>query len=59
MELGVNLLNHTLERERERDRETERQRERISAKKNMKLDLVLGAYDLNLSTTLPKLDAMP
>ena len=40
-------------------RERERERERVSAKKNMKLDLVLGAYDLNLSTTLLKLDAVP
>ena len=33
-----------------------RERERINVRKSMKLALVLGAYDLNLSTTLAKLD---
>ena len=32
------------------------ERERINVNKSMKLALVLGAYDLNLSTTLTKLD---
>ena len=34
----------------------ERERERISAKNSMKLALVFGLYDLNLSTTLLKLN---
>ena len=32
--------------------------EKISTKKSMKLALVLGAYDLNLLTTLSKLNTM-
>ena len=34
----------------------ERETERVNVNKSMKLALVLGAYDLNLSTTLTKLD---
>ena len=39
---------------KEKERERERERERESTK----LALVLGAYDLNLSTTLSNLDTM-
>ena len=39
-------------------RERERERERVNVKKSVKLALVLGAYDLNLSTTLTKLDTV-
>ena len=33
-----------------------RERERVNVNKSMKLALILGAYDLNFSTTLSKLD---
>ena len=39
-----------------RERERGREGERVSVKKSMKLTLVLGAYDLNFSTTLSKLN---
>ena len=35
-----------------------RERERVNVKKSVKLALVLGAYDLNHSTTLTKLDTV-
>ena len=35
-----------------------RERERVNVKKSVKLALVFGAYDLNLSTTLTKLDTV-
>ena len=41
-----------------RERERERERERVNVKKSVKLALVFGAYDLNLSTTLTKLDTV-
>ena len=42
----------------EGQRKRERERERVNVKKSVKLALVLGAYDLNHSTTLTKLDTV-